>query len=71
MPIVIFGLLAISLGLWGMAAWWWSVTEILRGLIPIILLILGIVSLAAGLSKVRGDHGTDQDILKDQLKEQG
>ncbi len=70
MPIVIFGLLAISLGLWGMAAWWWSVTEILRGLVPIILLLLGIVSLAAGLSKVRGDNGgdneTDQDILEDE-----
>lgn len=66
MPIVIFGLLAISLGLWGMAAWWWSVTEILRGLVPIILLILGILSIAAGLSKVRGDNETDQEILEDE-----
>lgn len=66
MPIVIFGLLAISLGLWGMAAWWWSVTEILRGLVPIILLLLGILSLAAGLSKVRGDNETDQEILEDE-----
>ncbi len=66
MPIVIFGLVAISLGLWGMAAWWWSVTEILRGLVPIILLLLGIVSLAAGLSKVRGGDETDQNILEDE-----
>jgi FtsH-binding integral membrane protein len=66
MPIVIFGLLAISLGLWGMAAWWWSVTEILRGLVPIILLVLGIVSLAAGLSKVRGENEKDQDIIEDE-----
>ena len=66
MPIVIFGLLAISLGLWGMAAWWWSVTEMLRGLVPIILMILGVVSLAAGLSKVRGENGTDQNILEEE-----
>ena len=69
MPIVIFGLLAISLGLWGMAAWWWSVTEILRGLVPLIPLIVGIVSLAAGLSKVRGGEGTDQDILNDEIRD--
>jgi FtsH-binding integral membrane protein len=67
MPIVIFGLLAISLGLWGMAAWWWSVTEMLRGLVPILLLLLGVVALAAGLSKVRGEK-TDQEIFEDQGK---
>ena len=67
MPIVIFGLLSISLGLWGMAAWWWSVTEMLRGLVPILLLLLGVVALAAGLSKVRGEK-TDQEIFEDQGK---
>lgn len=67
MPIVIFGLLAISLGLWGMAAWWWSVTEMLRGLVPILLLLLGVVALAAGLSKVRGEK-TDREIFEDEGK---
>ncbi|SCA56094.1 Magnetosome protein MamI [Candidatus Terasakiella magnetica] len=64
MPVVIFGLVAISLGLWGMAAWWWSVTELMRGLMPIILVTLGIVAVAAGLSKVRDDQSIkDEDLL--------
>ncbi len=76
MPTVIFGLLAIALGVWGMAAWWWSVAEFLRGLIPIVLLVLGIVSLAAGLSKVHGEANvTDEELLKasdeDPIEDQG
>lgn len=69
MYVVIFGLLAISLGLWGMAVWWWSVAELLRGVTPIVLVLLGIVSLAAGVSKVRDEKGavaSDEDILGDE-----
>lgn len=70
MNVVIFGLLAISLGLWGMSVWWWSVAEILRGLIPIALVFLGVVSLAAGVSKVRQDQDvSDEDFLKDDSAE--
>ena len=67
MPIVIFGLLAIALGLWGLAAWWWSVTEILRGLLPIVLVGLGVLALAAGLTKVR-EQGkeTDENLMQDE-----
>ncbi len=53
MPSVIFGLLALALGLWGMTAWWWSVTEFLRGAVPVALIVLGLVALAAGVQSVR------------------
>ncbi|CAA7622269.1 magnetosome protein MamI [Magnetospirillum sp. UT-4] len=53
MPSVIFGLLALALGLLGMTAWWWSVTEFLRGAVPVALIILGLVALAAGVQTVR------------------
>ncbi|OEJ67293.1 magnetosome protein MamI [Magnetovibrio blakemorei] len=67
MNVVIFGLLAISLGLWGMSVWWWSVAELLRGLIPIILVFLGVVSLAAGVSKMRQENGPkDEDLIEDE-----
>jgi hypothetical protein len=67
MNVVIFGLLAISLGLWGMSVWWWSVVEILRGLIPVTLVFLGVVSLAAGVSKVRQEKEVaDEDFLSDE-----
>ena len=53
MPSVIFGLLALALGLWGLTAWWWSVTEFLRGAVPVALIGLGLVALAAGVQAVR------------------
>ncbi len=53
MPSVVFGLLALALGLWGMTAWWWSVTEFLRGAVPVVLIGLGLVALAAGVQLVR------------------
>lgn len=67
MNVVIFGLLAISLGLWGMSVWWWSVAELLRGLVPIVLVFLGVVALAAGVSRLRQDDETkDEDLIEDE-----
>ncbi|MEG3619808.1 magnetosome protein MamI [Magnetovibrio sp. PR-2] len=63
MNVVIFGLLAVSLGLWGMSVWWWSVAELLRGLIPIVLVFVGVVSLAAGVSNIRKEKEADDEDL--------
>jgi uncharacterized membrane protein len=64
MPAVIIGLLAIAFGLWGMTVWWWSVAELLRGLVPVFLVLLGVVALAAGVSKVRQEKEVkDEDML--------
>lgn len=64
MPAVIIGLLAIAFGLWGMTVWWWSVAELLRGLVPVFLILLGVVALAAGVSKVRQQKEVkDEDML--------
>jgi hypothetical protein len=50
---IIFGLVALALGLWGVSVWWWSIVEILRGLIPIVLILLGLVALGAGVTRMR------------------
>ena len=66
MYVVILRLLALSLGLWGMVAWWWSVVEALRGLAPIVLVLLGAVALAAGISRIRDDRAAkDEELLAD------
>lgn len=69
MPSVIFGLLTLALGLWGLTAWWWSVTEFLRGALPIILIVFGMVALAAGVQTVRkpGGKGTGKAEAEDDL----
>ncbi|MBF0195666.1 MAG: hypothetical protein HQL71_13975 [Magnetococcales bacterium] len=59
---IIFGLVALALGLWGASVWWWSIVEILRGIVPIVLILLGLVALGAGVTKMRDkeyDDGAD------------
>ena len=51
MPQIIAGLLAVALGLWGISVWWYSVEELLRGLVPLILVLFGIIALMAGVSR--------------------
>ncbi|MGN7612219.1 magnetosome protein MamI [Magnetococcales bacterium HHB-1] len=53
MPIIVFGLIAVALGLWGLSVWWWSVVEALRGIIPILLTLIGLVALGAGVTNMR------------------
>ncbi|MBF0357293.1 MAG: hypothetical protein HQL70_01725 [Magnetococcales bacterium] len=50
---IIFGLVALALGLWGVSVWWWSIVEILRGIVPIALILLGLVALGAGVTRMR------------------
>ncbi|MEO5372969.1 MAG: hypothetical protein H7840_01685 [Alphaproteobacteria bacterium] len=66
MPGIVAGLLAVALGLWGMTVWWWSVVDLLRGLVPIVLILLGVLALAAGVSTVRKETPVkSKDFLGD------
>ena len=66
MPSVIIGLLAIAFGLWGLTVWWWSVAEVLRGVVPIAGILIGILALSAGVSKVRAEKDVkDVDLTTD------
>ncbi|MES9881206.1 MAG: hypothetical protein ABW185_10035 [Sedimenticola sp.] len=68
LPQIIAGLLAFSLGLWGLTAWWYSVEEFLRGAVPLLLILFGIGALMAGVSRgrVEADKTSDQELM-DQL----
>jgi hypothetical protein len=73
MPNIVVGLLAFSFGLWGLSVWWWSVTELMRGLLPLLSLLFGVVALAAGISTVRKegeglDSRTDVDLSLDDVE---
>lgn len=47
---IIFGLLAIALGVWGIVRNWWAFLDLVNVVIPILLLLVGAVGLAAGIS---------------------
>ncbi|MBF0357367.1 MAG: hypothetical protein HQL70_02095 [Magnetococcales bacterium] len=50
---IIFGLVSLALGLWGVSVWWWSIVEVLRGVVPVLLILLGFVALGAGVTRMR------------------
>ncbi|MBF0447320.1 MAG: hypothetical protein HQL67_03880 [Magnetococcales bacterium] len=53
---IIFGLVSLALGLWGVSVWWWSIVELLRGLVPLSLILLGLVAIGAGVTRMRGNQ---------------
>ena len=66
MPSIIAGLLAFALGLWGLSVWWYSVEELLRGIVPLALLLFGMVALMAGVSRVAtvaDQDKSDEDLM--------
>ncbi|MBF0283535.1 MAG: hypothetical protein HQL51_03655 [Magnetococcales bacterium] len=69
MPSIIVGLVSIALGLWGLSAWWWSVVETLRGLMPLLLVLLGLTALGAGVTSLR-DVGGRRTVENEELSDE-
>lgn len=65
---IIVGLISISFGLWGLTVWWWSFAELLRGLTPLVLVLIGLLALAAGIAQIQqsarkpGKAAIDDDL---------
>ncbi|MBF0194309.1 MAG: hypothetical protein HQL71_07100 [Magnetococcales bacterium] len=58
---IIFGLVSLALGLWGVSVWWWSVVEVLRGVVPVLLILLGLVALGAGVTRMRDQNSSSNE----------
>ncbi|GAB6052109.1 putative sulfate exporter family transporter [Magnetospira thiophila] len=52
MPTVIVGAILFVLGLTGLVNWQWSVQELLRGVVPLGLLLFGLLAVASGLKRI-------------------
>jgi len=48
---LICGLIAVVLGLWGIFGWWDSFGMVLRGIIPLAMLVAGLIAVGVGLEK--------------------
>ncbi len=55
MPSIISGVLALGMGIWAMSEYWWSFAELMRGLVPLLLVVGGMVALTAGVKMRRGE----------------
>jgi hypothetical protein len=47
---LVVGLVALCLGAWGIIVWWGHFGEALRGLIPLMLVLVGLAAIGAGCS---------------------
>jgi hypothetical protein len=56
---LIVGLATLCFGAWGMIAWWDHFGEVLRGLVPLLLVLLGLAAIGAGFQKTMGDAGNE------------
>jgi len=57
---VIIGLVLLVLGVFGVISWWADFGQVMRGLIPFLLVIGGLVAIGAGLAKTNGVRREDE-----------
>ncbi|MEI6305352.1 MAG: hypothetical protein WCP33_00875 [Deltaproteobacteria bacterium] len=46
---IVFGLIALSLGFWGLVKYWWYMVDVLIAILPLVLIASGAVALLAGI----------------------
>ncbi|MCX8068903.1 MAG: hypothetical protein N2738_00185 [Thermodesulfovibrionales bacterium] len=51
MTSIVFGLIAMCLGLWGLVTYWWYVVDVFVAVLPLVLLFGGFIALMAGIKK--------------------
>ncbi len=53
MGALIGGIVAVILGIWGLAAWWAYFVKALMASVPFLLLVGGVIAIAAGISDIK------------------
>ena len=51
MSSIVFGLIAMCIGLWGIVSYWWYVVDVFLAILPLVLLFGGFIALMAGIKK--------------------
>jgi hypothetical protein len=46
---IVFGLVAICLGVWGLVTYWWYIVDVIIAIFPVVLLLFGLIALLAGI----------------------
>ncbi|MHC4738688.1 MAG: hypothetical protein ACYS9Y_07270 [Planctomycetota bacterium] len=60
MKLGIGGAIALALGVWALASWWWFIVEIIQGLIALGLVIGGALAIAVALRKMYREKQTEK-----------
>ncbi len=58
---LIVGLVLLILGAWGLIEWWDDFGELMRGLVPLLLVLVGLAAIGAGFKKPK-DEDEEEDV---------
>jgi len=58
MKLGIIGAIVLGLGIWALVSWWWFVVEIIQGLIALVLVVSGVLTLAVAIRRLYGAKET-------------
>jgi hypothetical protein len=64
---IVFALVAICLGIWGLITYWWYTVDVIIAIFPLLLLFVGIIALLAGLKNT----GLKANLIKGNKKAGG
>ncbi len=68
---IIIGLLAITLGVWGIVLNWYQFLDLLWVLVPLAAFVCGVIALMAGISNfAKSSKSDDNDSVEDRLDEE-
>jgi len=68
---IIIGLLAITLGVWGIVLNWYQFLDLLWVLVPLAAFVCGVIALMAGISNfAKSSKSDDSDSVEDRLDEE-
>lgn len=60
---IIFGLVSALLGIWGIIVWWDEFGYVMRGMIPFVLLAIGLIGIIAGLQVQNESEKDDESLM--------
>ncbi len=61
---LIVGLILLALGAWGMIAWWEDFGELLRGVIPLLLVLVGLAAVGSGFQRTMNEAQQEDESLR-------
>ena len=68
---VVVGLIVMFLGVWGMIVWFKTLGLVMRGLVPIVLVVFGLVALLSGFRRLAAANPAASDDEEDEEDEEG
>lgn len=69
MGALIGGIVAVILGIWGLAVWWAYFLKALMAAVPFLLLVGGIIAIAAGISDIKDKIEEKKEKEKEKKEE--